>query len=51
MYCDSKYVLHITANHVFHERTKHVQSDCHFIRDDTQAEILRKIMYPKQINW
>lgn len=40
MHCDNKASLSIAANHVHHDRTKHVELDCHFIRDKISEGII-----------
>lgn len=46
IYCDRKSAIYHTHNHTFHERSKHIELDCHVIRKKLTLKLVHLLPVP-----
>ncbi|GJV86516.1 ribonuclease H-like domain-containing protein [Tanacetum coccineum] len=51
VYCDNVSAVYISANHVQHQRTKHIEIDIHFVRDIVTVGQVRVLHVPSRYQY
>lgn len=41
LYCDNKSAIAMAESTIFHERTKHIELDCHLVKEKVQKGVIR----------
>jgi hypothetical protein len=48
VYCDNKSAIYLAHNPTFHERSKHIELDCHIIREKLQSKLIHLLPVPSK---